>query len=215
MTYHPLWSDDYRLLLMQLFLRKPTGIKPIYSKGMVELALELHLPPRLLYERMFELRRAATPQTERLWQVYGDNPRRLARDVKTLRRMRGFGSNEAFYNGVGVRETFERDFRPIALRPQLTPMMLILVLDLYFRLTPATMVRETPEVIELAKMMRIKPELVEEVMTVFQACDPYLKRDRQTDSPLMDECRNVWNRFGNDNPEQLAALAAQLKDYFA
>lgn len=30
---HPLWSDEYWLLLMQLYQRKPAGIKPLYSRG--------------------------------------------------------------------------------------------------------------------------------------------------------------------------------------
>lgn len=214
MTNNLSWSDDYWLLLMQLYLRKPEGIKPMYSRGMVELAIELHLPPRLLYNRMFELRRAATPHIRRLWQLYGDNPKRLARGVRMLRRMRGFSNALSFYDGVEVQETFERDFRPIEGHSQLTPVMLVLVLDLYFRLTPATMVEETPEVAGLAKMMRVKAKTVVEVMEAFCSCDPYLSRGRACQGVLAGPCRDVWNRFGNDNPEKLAALAAQLKDYF-
>ena len=39
------WSDDYWLLLMQLYLRKPVGVKALYSRGLVQLALELHIEP--------------------------------------------------------------------------------------------------------------------------------------------------------------------------
>lgn len=214
MTNHPLWSDDYWLLLMQLYLRKPAGIKPMYSRGMVELAIELHIPPRYLYARMFDLRRTGTPRMERLWHTYGDSPKRLARGVRMLRRMRGFSNAALFYDGVEVQESFERDFRPIECRPELTPMMMIMILDLYFRLTPATMVDDTPEVMELARLMRVKTGLVVEVLTLFQVCDPYLKRKLHSDSPLLGHCKKIWKRFGNDNPEDLAALAAQLRDYF-
>ena len=92
--------------------------------------------------------------------------------------------------------------------------MLIMILDLYFRLTPITMAAETPEVIDLAKLMKIKPRMVVEVMDVFQLCDPYLNRDDLLISPLLMPCQEVWNRYGNDNPEKLSALAAQLKEYF-
>lgn len=214
MTNHPFWSDDCWLLLMQLYLRKPAGVKPMYSKGMVELSLELHVPPRFLYARMFDLRRAGTPRMERLWQAYGENPKRLARGVRMLRRMRGFSNELTFYDGVELKESFETDFRPIAVCPELTPVMLILILDLYFCLTPATMVVDTPEIVELSKLMRIKAAMAVEVMNVFQACDPYLKRAEPVGNPLLEPCREVWHRFGNDNPETLAALAAQLKDYF-
>ena len=40
------WQDDYWLLLMQQYLRKPTGIKPTYDREMVNLSIELHIPPQ-------------------------------------------------------------------------------------------------------------------------------------------------------------------------
>lgn len=211
---HPLWSDEYWLLLMQLYQRKPAGIKPLYSRGMVELSLELHIPPHYLYEQMFSLRRAATPRLGRLWAAYGDNPRRLSRDVKVLRSMAGFSNAALFYDGVAMHESFERDFRPMPSCGQLMPMMLIIILDQYFRLTPATMVRNTPEIAELSKLMGIKADVVVEVMETFQTFDPYLNRSKAQPSPLTDECRRVWQRYGNGNPEELSSLAAQLKAYF-
>ena len=53
-----------------------------------------------------------------------------------------------------------------------------------------------------------------EVMTVFKFCDPYLNRDDMMIHPLLVPCQDIWQRYGNANPEHLAALAAQLKDYF-
>ena len=50
------WEDEFWLPLIQLYLRKPVGVKPMYSKNMVKLALELHIPPHTLYEKMFLLR---------------------------------------------------------------------------------------------------------------------------------------------------------------
>lgn len=55
------WNNEYWLLLMQLYLRKPMGTKPLYSRGMVDLALELHLSPQYLYRKMMQLRRLDTP----------------------------------------------------------------------------------------------------------------------------------------------------------
>ena len=96
----------------------------------------------------------------------------------------------------------------------MTPVMLILILDLYFRLTPITMVAETPEVQELARLMKLKPQEVAEALEVFQYCDPYLHRKEVTFSPLFLPCQQVWRRFGNANPEDLASYASQLKEYF-
>ena len=39
MAKHPLWNEEYWLLLLQLYQKKPMGVKPLYSKGMVPLPL--------------------------------------------------------------------------------------------------------------------------------------------------------------------------------
>lgn len=211
---HPQWSDEYWLMLIQLYLRKPVGIKPLYSRGMVDLSLELHIPPAYLYQMMFALRNMDTPYMEKLWQRYANAPKLLSKEVKRLREMHGFNSAGDFYDGVDVQESFEKDFRPLPTLPQYMPIMLILILDLYFRLTPLTMVAETPEIQELARLIRLRPELVVDVMTAFRVCDPYLRHNADVDAALLDACRTIWQHFGDGKPQDLAALAAQLREYF-
>ena len=208
------WHDDYWLLLMQLYLHKPVGVKPMYSRPMVELSIELHIAPQQLFARMCEIANLETPRIERIWQDYSRNPKRLTRAVQLLRNMMGFNSGGGFYEGVEVEETFERDFRPIAEDARLTPVMLILILDQYFRLTPITMVEKTPEVQQLARLLRIPVSLVVDVMDIFQHCDPYLNRRDVTISPLLSPCQQIWQRYGNIDTRQLASYAEQLKDYF-
>lgn len=214
MATHPLWTDDYWLLLLQLYIKRPTGIKPLYSRQLVELSLDIHIPPRYLYEQMFRLRQKDSPVIQLLWNTFGNNPRKLSAEIRKLRNMEGFGRPKDFYKGVDVRESFEKDFQLIDCYPQLKPVSLILILDLYFQLTPNTMVKETPEVRQMAKLLDVSPQTVVEVMDVFQFCDPYLNRDDLMISPLLLPCQNVWNRYGNDNLEKLSAIAAQLRDYF-
>jgi hypothetical protein len=208
------WSDDYWLLLMQIYLQRPMGVKPMYSRKMVDLSLELHLPPSMLFVRMCQIANLETPRIEHIWETYGHNPRKLARAVSLWREMRGYGNADEFYEGVEVNETFERDFRPLAGDGELMPVMLILILDLYFRLTPITMAVETPEVQELARLIKLRPQRVVEVMGVFQHCDPYLNRKDTTDPPLLQPCKEIWQRFGNGDTEDLASFASQLKEYF-
>ena len=198
------WQDDYWLLLMQLYLKKPVGIKPIYSKAMIELCIELHIAPQVLFNKMCEIANLQTPRIERIWQEYGKNPRRLSRAVSLLRKMKG----------VDIQETFERDFRPVSEDTSITPMMLILVLDLYFRLTPITMVPETPEIQELGRLMKIPAREVADIMDIYQHCDPYLNRKEVVFSPLFPACQDIWQRYGNMDTEQLASYAQQLKAYF-
>ena len=214
MAKNQLWHDDYWLLLMQLYLRKPVGVKAMYSRQMVELSIELHIAPQQLFARMCEIANLETPRIERIWQEYSRNPKRLTRAVQLLRNMMGFGSAGGFYEGVEVGETFERDFRPIEEDKRLTPVMLVLILDQYFRLTPITMVEETPEVQQLAHLLRIPTSLVVDILEVFQHCDPYLNRRDVTISHLLLPCQQIWQRYGNIDTRQLASYAEQLKDYF-
>ena len=214
MAKNALWQDDYWLLLMQIYLRRPTGIKPMYSRDMVDLSLELHIHPKVLMQKMEQLARIETPRVERIWNTYGKDPKRLSRAVRLLREMKGFGRADEFYDGVETLETFERDFKPIEGQEPITPVVLILILDLYFRLTPITMVPETPEVQELARLVKLRANQVTEVMEVYQHCDPYLGRRDVTFSPLLQPCHEVWLRYGNGDTESLASFAEQLKDYY-
>ena len=221
MARRPIWHDDYWLLLIKLFLKRPQGVKRLYSKDLVDVALELHLHPTYIHRKLMQLRSIDTPRLQRMWDRYATSPRRLSRGIALLRQMKGFGNADAFFAGVTEEtETWEKDFQPIAFtlpdgkpNTSLTPAMLIMILDLYFRLTPLTMVPETPEVQALAKLMRITPTLVASVMEVFRVCDPYITSEEFIVAPLLPPCMEVWKRFGND-PEQLTALAAQLKDYW-
>lgn len=213
MAKNKVWQDDYWLLIMQLYLKKPTGMKPLYCRDMVNLSMELHIPPQQLRQRMLQVSRLETPRIERIWQRYSSDPKRLARAVRLLRSMKGFGAANEFYEGVEVQETFEKDFQPINSESTLTPAMLILVLNLYFQLTPSTMVSKTPEVQQLARLLKLKSEDVVELLAIFQCCDPYLSRTGVVFSPLLVPCNQVWQRFAN-TPEELETLAEELKAYF-
>ena len=214
MTKYTSWQDDYWLLLMQVYLKRPVGVKPTYSRELVELSLELHISPQRLHERMEQMAQLKTRRIEHLMATYSGHPNKLARAARLLREMKGYGNAAEFFDGVETNETFERDFRPLEEDERLTPVALILVLDLYFRLTPITMVTDTPEVQQLARLIKIKASEVVDVMEVLQHCDPYLKRKDVTFSPLLLPCQQIWRRFGNANTEDLASYAEQLKEYF-
>ena len=208
------WQDEYWLLVMQLYLRKPVGVKPMYSRDSVFLSLELHIVPEQLFARQCEIAHLETPRIERMWEEYSRNPKRLTRAVQMLRSMIGFNNAGDFYDGVDVVETFEHDFRPLEGEERLMPISLVLILDLYFRLTPPTRVRETPEVQELARKMKVRVELIVDVLDVFQYCDPYLKRRDVIIHPLLQPCQQIWGRYGNMDTQKLASYAVQLMAYY-
>lgn len=214
MAKRQIWQDDYWLLVMQLYLRKPVGVKPMYSKDSVFLSLELHIPPEQLFARQCDVANLETPRVERIWEEYGRNPKRLSRAVQLLRNMIGFNSGGDFYEGVEIEESFERDFRPLEGEKQLMPISLVIILDLYFRLTPPTMVKETPEVRDLASMMKIPTQLIVDVLDMFQHCDPYLHRKDVVINPLLQPCQEVWNRYGNVDLKKLSMYVDQLKAYY-
>lgn len=214
MAKKAVWHDDYWLLLMQAYLQRPVGVKPLYSRKMVELSLELHIAPEALQTRMQQIATLKTPRIERIWNTYSTNPKRLARAVRLYRSMKGFGAASEFYDGVEVQETFERDFRPLAEDDRFTPVILILILNLYFQLTPQTMVTQTPEVGQLARKVQLKAQDIVEVLDVYQICDPYLERSEVTFSPLLLPCQQIWQRMSDKEPQDLHALAEQLLEYF-
>lgn len=208
------WSDDYWLLLMQLYLEKPVGVKPLYAQRLVQLALELHIEPRLLQAKMIRLQQIDTPIIQQLWNKYEGHPNLLKKEVNLLRQMNGFGQASTFYQGVQTNGmSWENDFKPIA-NTGITPIQLILILNLYFGLVPNTMVPETPEIAELARLTGISTEEICHIMEIYQSFDPCLNRPSMAEEPLSQPCHTLWQRFGYDDPNNLAALAAQIKEYF-
>lgn len=178
------------------------------------MALELHIEPRVLQAKMFRLRQIDTPVIQQLWNKYEGKPSLLRKEANLLRRMNGFGQASSFYQGVQTNSmAWENDFKPIA-DTGITPLQLILILDLYFRLVPNTMVPETPEIAELARMTSISTNEICHIMQIYQSLDPCLNRPAVAEEALSQPCHTIWQRFGYDDPNNLAALAAQIKEYF-
>lgn len=214
MARQPIWQDDYWLLLMQLYLKKPVGVKSLYSKGLVDLAMELHIHPQSLHRMMTRLDEMEIPSIRTMLERYARNPRRLAKEVEKLRSMSGFGDPESFYDGVEVNESFEKSFRPLLGFEPLTEVMLVLILDLYFRLTPQTMVAETPEVVDMAKLLKIPIKMVVQALQAYCLCDPCLNIKNIEETPLLEPCKTVWTQHASMEPNELSAKAEALKEYF-
>lgn len=215
------WTDELWPLVVQLYQKKPEGIKPMYSRDTVRLALELHIPPQVIYQKMFSLRQQLPPSLERFMATVGRNPKRLSLTCKKLRALNGMGNAGEFYDDVKVNETFELDFRPVNAptaqltgRPLITPVMLVMILDLYFQLIPTTMVAETPDVKELAKLLDIRAEDVAYVLGIYLHCDPFVQTPEDCDDPLLEPCRKIWEKYAYGDPTVLSNMARQLECYW-
>ena len=55
MAKKTIWNDDYWLYVMQLYMRRPVGVKPLYSRPAVELSLELHVHPKQIMARQKQI----------------------------------------------------------------------------------------------------------------------------------------------------------------
>lgn len=214
MAKKTIWNDDYWLYVMQLYMRRPVGVKPLYSKAAVELSLELHVHPKEIMARQRQIESLSTKRIERIWDEYGDNPKKLSRAVRLLRSMQGFGSGQDFYKGVEVAESFEPDFRPIN-GSRLLPITFVIVLDLYYRLTPITMVAETPEVVAMARLTGQPAATIAHILQLFLHLDPFIPRKSADPSdPLLPHARKAWQQYGNADTDTLAHVAENLKAYY-
>lgn len=218
------WNEEYWPLVIQLYEKKPQGIKPMYGYDTVKLAVELHIQPKVIYEKMFEIRQPSRPSLRQLIDSLAGNHKKLNRRCRQLRSLQGMGNADEFFDGVDVNETFETDFKPvnaptalITRRPLYTPAMLIMILDLYFRLVPQTMVTETPEVKETATLLGITPQDVCDILDIYTYCDPFMKHDDSLIDPMLPPCMRVWKRFctaDNADITTLSNLAQQMKAYW-
>ena len=214
MPIHPQWSDDYWPLIVQLYASKPAGVKPLFAPSVIDLSIRLHLPPKVVITQMQRLHDHTTPSLQRLWNKYMRNRRRLKRDLQRVEEMLCFGAGNMFYDGVEVVDVFADNFRPLATDTKLSRAMLVFILDLYFRLIPATMVKETPEVKELAEQFGVSAEEVVEVLAIYQTFDPILRRDAAPESPLSNACRATWQHYHNAEPTLLAHDISRIMRYF-
>ncbi len=217
MAYREKWHEAYWLLLVQLYLRKPRGVKPYHSKGLVDLALELHIHPSFLYKQLQRLAHPDKPRLQQLLDTYDDHPDKLSRAIKKLRAMTGFGNAEEFYKDVQAYRSWEQQWKPVTTQPgydTITPAMLIMVLNLYFQLVPDTMVPDTPEITELARQLCLTPQTIAEIMEVYRSIDPALPQEGFMLHPLLQACLDVWKRWGKRGAEKTAAKARQIAEYF-
>ena len=202
-------------------MEKPVGIKAMYSRKTVALALELHIHPSILYKKMFMIRQPQTPTLRHLTESLCNNTRKLRKTCRQLRDIINMGKGSTFYDDVETNETFELDFRPvnaptaqIMRRPLFTPAMLIIILDLYFRLIPSTMTIETPDVRDVADLLDIDPGNVVDILEIYQYCDPFMQHTDTLMDPMLPPCHKIWERYSEKDPTLLSSTAKQLREYF-
>lgn len=213
-----MWSNDYWPLAINAFLAPPEGPKTRYSRPVVDLAMRLHVRLADIVDRLNVIGQHTDRTVERLLNHYKAHPKLLKRDVARLCSMGGFGNSDAFYDGVETSgQEFEWWYRPMD-ETGLTPAMLTLFLNLYFRLVPSTMVEATPEVADMARRTGFAAGKVVEVLRLFLHIDPCARvsdNDGLADfSPLTPVCRDFWRRFDDGDPIRVAREADKFLQYY-
>ena len=216
MIESPSWNNEYLLFLMQLYLKKPVGLKHHYSRGVVNLSLELHIEPQTILKKMqeFEEAKDKTPSVKLLWDKYSKSRKKLDKAVEQIRQMRGFGMPEKFYENVKTKQSFETMFLPIEGYGNISPVMLIMVLRVYPTILPTAMEESTPEIVELSKQLGISCEEVLLIMKTFLQCDPIMNREKDEEDNLFKACNEIWREYANDSPDKLKKKVEELKYYF-
>lgn len=213
-----MWTNDLWPLVIKAYLSAPTGPKSNCSRPVVDLAMQLHMKPADIVDRLKTVDAHKNPMVERLLVHYQAHPKKLKRDAERLAAMSGFGNSGAFYDGVDTAEAgFERFYRPID-GTSFTPAMLTILLNLYFRLVPATMVATTPEVIDMAHRTQLTVDQVLEVLHTFLYVDPCAK-SRTDDAlaefaPITRLCRETWRTHDDGNPMLVAEEAEKFLQYY-
>ena len=216
MIESPSWNDEYLLFLMQLYLKSPIGIKPLYSKSLVNLSLELHIEPQTILKKLQEFaeNKDKTPSLKLLWDTYSKDEKKLDETISQIRKMRGFGKPDKFYKNVQTVSSFESQFLPIEGYKNISPVMLIMVLYVYPTILPTAMEETTPEIVELSKTIDLKPRSVLKIMKTFLMCDPIMNREKDENDTLYQACLEVWREYANDTPDKIKKKVEELKDYF-
>lgn len=87
---------------------------------------------------------------------------------------------------------------------------LILVFNLYLKLPFGKMHKETPEVIEMANLLRRSASSIAIRLSNFAACDPYHQnRGVKGMTGGIGRCQPIWDEFF-DNKEELVFLSEQI-----
>lgn len=80
MARQPIWHDEYWLMLIQIYMKKPVGVKPIYSRELVQLGMELHIHPQYLHRMMTKLDEVESPSVKALMDSYAHNPKKFRKN---------------------------------------------------------------------------------------------------------------------------------------
>lgn len=189
------WTKEESILVLDLYFKKPVGMKKKDSLQIFDLAKTIGRTPNAVYRRMYDFLR---------W--YPTIPLLFYDDMEDENDSFQPFWNEYFLDSKKLHkdaESFLSDIR-----------VYTLTLYLYFHLIPDTMAPKVPEVVALAKMVKRPPAFIVEILHNYLSCDPFMcGKVPQASCTLQKICRLIWERY-DKNASKLTAATEYITAYY-
>ena len=185
------WTKEEAILVLDLYMSKPKGVKPSTDDQLINLAQLLGRTPDALCRRM-----------QKFQQWYPVLP---------------FAEDEAVYddeNPAIWTDYFAQPRKAHKEAPALLEEFCIgtLVLNLYFQLIISTMNEKVPEVAELAKLVKRPAKTIAGMLLSYASLDPFVK-DMPTNLPASSIQQQLWNRYADDM-DKLSHVAKYIENHY-
>ncbi len=189
------WTKEESILVLDLYFKKPAGMKKKDSPQILDLANTIGRTPNAVYRKMYGFLRwyptipllfydeveDENDPFQPFWNEYFLDPKKLNRDAKAILS----------------------DIR-----------VYTLTLYLYFHLVPNTMAPKVPEVVALAKLVKRSPAFIVEILHNYLSCDPFMRgKATQASTTLQKTCRLIWERY-DKNISKLATTVEYITSYY-
>lgn len=186
------WTQEESVLVLDLYMSKPAGLKPVTNESLTHLAQLLGRTPEAVFRRM-----------QKFQQWYPVLP---------------FGMNEEIFQDENPAIWSEYFNQPKKVHSE-APAILdewcaeTLVLNLYFQLIISTMNEKVPEVVELSKLVKRPAKEIVEMLYAYAALDPFLKTPQPSELAISPICHHLWNRYADDM-DKLSHVAKYIESHY-
>ncbi len=186
------WTTEEAILVLDLYMSKPKGMRPATDEQLVNLAQLLGRTPESLCRRMQKFQQwypvlpfdvtepIYNDENPAIWNEYFAQPRKAHKEAPSIL--------EEFCIGT-------------------------LVLNLYFQLIISTMNEKVPEVVELGKLVKRPAKAIAGMLLSYASLDPFMKDGPAVDLPASSVQRQLWNRYADDM-DKLSHVAKYIESHY-
>lgn len=186
------WTKEESVLVLDLYMNKPIGLKPVTDESLTNLAQLLGRTPEAVFRRM-----------QKFQQWYPVLP---------------FDADEDIYqdeNPSVWSDYFNQPKKAHSEAPALIDEWCAgtLVLNLYFQLIISTMNEKVPEVVELSRVVKRPAKDIVDMLYAYASLDPFLKTNQYSGQTVSPICRHLWERYADDM-DKLSHVAKYIESHY-